>query len=552
MFGVSPDLAALAGQDLLSWGVNASIGVLATDGTFVKFDITEGGNTAEAKFSATLEEGVTLSNVAVYPYDERLAVSGGVITLNLPANYDAGEVPAILPLFAKIAEGQTDPLSFNLLNGYVALKVTNVPLGAAKVTFTTAGLSLAGNFDLDLTAETLAINSVAGDADNTVTFKVNAPSAINTEATYIIPVPAGTYPEYTVKYYDQYGYEMNGQSQTVPANVEVAAGSFVAAPDWACKTSAPATHELKVIRNDWNAVAFRWATPTQADTELIGQTALSGWYEKMQHEYDFYKKNADGSLTLIKNHNRQWKGINFYKDLSSFAIAYGNVEPNTTYVFRVKTRPTNTDYNHSAYEQIEITTPAKPSEAANVVYAERFDNIIYGTDPMNFAGGFCPEIDKNKNINERNDAKVLADLDTKNGFSFSNDIGNIGAYANVGDLELPGFTTVNAVYAFLGYVRINANANPNLTTPVLSALTEASTITVSLDAACYRAWGKGNTTSKPDAAIVKVTVGDVTREIAPNEEWKTYSVTFDGVTATDAITISAVNKFYLDNIVVTK
>ncbi len=561
VIGVDDNIALLAGSDIFNWPENAAVGVLTSAGNFVKFTIAEGAGTQTAKFSAALAEGVTLSNVAVYPYDERLAVNNNKMTFSLPAEYEADATPAILPLFAKIAENQTEPISFNLLNGYVSINVKNVPLGAASVQFTATGQSLTGDFELDLAAETLAVNSVAGDAGNTVAFTVNTPSAANTEATYIVPVPVGTYPEYTVRYYDRYGYEMHGQTLTLPVNATVAAGTYTAAPAWECKTSVPMTNNLNLTRLEHNIVVINWDRPQAAvEGAVIPDVDFAGWADN-RFDFDFYKKNSDGSLELVKHYYRQYGSA--YHDGKVNGIGFGNLKPNTDYVFRIRTCPKSgkeTDdsaasVNRSAFTQIEFTTPAKKEEAANVIYAQRFDTFVFGTDIKNFACGFSP------NATEYLAASKVDDFDTKVTYRYPDKTDENLADKNkinqetVTKVLLPGMTSMKALYPHLGYLKFSTANTPGvIATPALTALTAPATVKVSFDATRYVTWANGAVTGT-DAAVLKVTAGEISRTFELTDDWKNYEMTIEGATAETSIRFEATGKnmrLFLDNIVVTK
>ncbi len=573
--------AAIDNAGVFSWKADDAIAVYTSEGRFVKFTLKEGAGEKSAKFEGTLAAEETVGNIAVYPYSEALKLDGNNLTVNLPAQLDYvdGETHSA-PMLAKIDGENPSSLSFKHLGGFMRFNVTNVPLGADTFVLTT-DKKITGDFVVDVTADTPVLITEPSSNSNTFTYKVTAPSVIKTTATYLIPVPATDYCPITVKYVDQYGYDMNGQEistnpgvvdeespeNNVPAVTNtVARASLIDMPELNNKSSLPAPKNVKTLRNEHNIVVFSWDRSLETvEGAVITDVPFADWCDQ-RFEHNLYEVAQDGTRTEVKycDNYRTYAGNKFYRG-NVISIGLGNLKAETNYIFRIRTcgKDKEAKTNRSAYSQIEFTTPAKPVDGADVIYSERFDNFVFGPDLQNAATGWT------STDAEITAATSIADLDKKNTlrypwtqYSYSNNnIADASKFVRATIDEMLPNTYLRAMFCQLGYMLFgnSGGSNGQFKTPALSKLTEPSTIKVELDACKFVMWENGAKKSADDNAKLNVAVGSNTQSVENlNEDWTHYEFTFENVTPKDVVFVSSTvfsnknKRLYVDNIVVTK
>ncbi len=561
--------AAIDNAGVFSWKADDAIAVYTSEGRFVKFTLKEGAGEKSAKFEGTLAAEETVGNIAVYPYSEALKLDGNNLTVNLPAQLDYvdGETHSA-PMLAKIDGENPSSLSFKHLGGFMRFNVTNVPLGAATCILDAANLQITGNFDVDVTAESPVLAATDNSKNKVFKFNIATPTTTGTKATYLIPVPANTYKGFTLKFADKTGQTLDKQYKTNATENIVTRSGLINMPEWNLKSSLPMPNNLKVVRNEHNAVVFNWDM-AKADVEgaLINEIEFSTWCDQ-RYEFFFYEKTSTGSLKQITTLNRAWghskSGTTFYKD--QCGVGFGNLSPNTTYVFRVRTSTASNAVNRSGYAQVEVKTANKEVEADNVIYSQRFDNIWWGSDIKNFGAGFGPTTTEYLNATGLDDLKTIGNFfwpdKTLENFA---DNKKIPAATAAEVLEVSSttgsngrLTAIQALYPHLGYIKMGTGSTVGIyTTPALTNLTENTTVKLSFSAARYVDW-KSGTAQTPEAAVLKVTANGISESFTLTNDWATYEWTINDATSETTIKFettkidSSNKRAFLDNIVVTK
>lgn len=172
-----------------SWTKGDAVAVQTAAG-FSQFTLTGEGGTPNAEFAgdATPLEG----GLAVFPANVAGSFDSGVLTLNLPAeyNYSAGQTNALL--LASVAEGKAH---FKHLAGIVSVQLKGIPAGA-EFTLTSDGNKIAGLYEVDCTAEVPQIALTATENKDESTVAVKFAEAV-ADAVVYVPLPVGEYESLT-------------------------------------------------------------------------------------------------------------------------------------------------------------------------------------------------------------------------------------------------------------------------------------------------------------------------------------------------------------------
>lgn len=172
----------------LSWANGDEISVWTSKGRFVTF--SNSGSGAVDKFVATLDAGETASDYAIYPASSSHAFDGTTLTLNLPDTYAWQDGHILMPMVASVS-GST--LEFKHAGGLLAFEVSGVPASAT-------AFKLVANNSLGITGDFTysagKIEAASGSTANTVT--VNFPAGTASSMRFLVPVPTGTYDDFTI------------------------------------------------------------------------------------------------------------------------------------------------------------------------------------------------------------------------------------------------------------------------------------------------------------------------------------------------------------------
>ena len=260
------------------------------------------------------------------------------------------------------------------------------------------------------------------------------------------------------------------------------------------------------------------------------------------------------------------------------SISFGQLEPATTYYFRVKRCPSEGVADDAGKidskwtELCPVTTKAEPEVPADAVLFQDFRYLAYGGNNVYtaFAGGvndnptgkaldqiFVP-YEKYCNANS-----AAANLWTTHSAAYRSAVGLDGW---VGGNNAAGHTGNNSVYGATGMLKLGTGSAVGwIQTPALEKLTGATDITVSFDACCW--WEDPSSSAKSDNPEIKVIVvgpgtidgqKEAKVQISEKREMKPCTVNVAGATAETHIEFSAVfakengltNRWFLDNVLI--
>lgn len=176
----------------LSWNNGDEISVLTSNGVYKTFVYNGESGASEAEFKGILDEGETIGGYAIYPANSQHSVNEGIPSINLPSEYQWNASEVMGPMVAVVSEGEA---LFTHAGGLFAFDAKNVPAGAKGFKFSTANNELVGVFpyvDGVVTAGT-------SNEGSSVTMWFNALEQ-NRDMKFYIPVPVGTYEDFTVSY----------------------------------------------------------------------------------------------------------------------------------------------------------------------------------------------------------------------------------------------------------------------------------------------------------------------------------------------------------------
>lgn len=210
--GASRSNATEAGA--FSWTFGDAISVW-NGFTFDKYANSEGN---ESTFVAVDEENAgTPTGYAIYPAGMHSIAQDGTVTIDLPATYAYGSTNA--PMLATITDGSTT-LAFKHLGGLMRFVVKKVPEGASSFVFTTTNNILTGRYNV--IDEQIYQNGegIASSTNNNVTITFTELTAEAESMVFFVPLPVGTYGEYTVEIkgvnlQNQYTKTSTGVSNTI-------------------------------------------------------------------------------------------------------------------------------------------------------------------------------------------------------------------------------------------------------------------------------------------------------------------------------------------------
>ena len=176
----------------LSWNNGDEISVLTSNGVYKTFVYNGSDGAATAEFKGYLDEGETIGGYAIYPANSQHSVNEGVPSINLQSEYQWNASEIMGPMVAVVSEGEA---LFTHAGGLFAFDAKNVPAGAKGFKFSTAAKEVTGLFPYVEEVVT-AGNSEEGSS---VTMWFNALEQ-DSDMKFYIPVPVGTYEDFTVSY----------------------------------------------------------------------------------------------------------------------------------------------------------------------------------------------------------------------------------------------------------------------------------------------------------------------------------------------------------------
>lgn len=185
--------ASVSEEGVATWTAGDQLGVYVTDGTnghFEAFTLDEGcAGEASGTFTATLQAGYSIGDVAVYPYNSGHALNGNSLTFHMAESYTVNGANANMPMV-----GRKDGNKFMLehIGGVVRIGFQTMSTGAATMKVS-ASSAICGDFVIsDITSEdplSISTTASATDAQKTVALTIaNLPE----DGYFYVPVPCGS------------------------------------------------------------------------------------------------------------------------------------------------------------------------------------------------------------------------------------------------------------------------------------------------------------------------------------------------------------------------
>ena len=213
--------------------------------TFDKYANSEGNESTFTFTPNTDEEAGTPTGCAIYPSGMHSIAQDGTVTIDLPATYAYGSTNA--PMLATITDGSST-LAFKHLGGLMRFVVKNVPEGASSFVFTTTNNILTGRYNV--IDEQIYQNGegIASSTNNNVTITFTELTAEAESMVFFVPLPVGTYGEYTVEIkgvnlQNQYTNTSTGVSNTIDRCTMLLMPEFTCTPNGLGKAVIPVTGE---------------------------------------------------------------------------------------------------------------------------------------------------------------------------------------------------------------------------------------------------------------------------------------------------------------------
>ncbi len=220
------------------------------------------GESIENTASLTVTDGVgtftTSVETPVYATYPRIAksYSEGTLTVTLPSSYGDSETvykastnAAMLADMSATGEQTTETVTFNHLGSVLLIRLSDVPVGANKLVFTT-DQKISGDFAVSDLAGTPVISTSASESDNTVTFNFKAVESVQTEMDFYVPLPEGTYTRFDIELYNKNNVKVYSKKTGASAT-----GKRIARKQLIILPVLPVTHEYVDL-----GLSVLWAT----------------------------------------------------------------------------------------------------------------------------------------------------------------------------------------------------------------------------------------------------------------------------------------------------
>ena len=167
------------------------------------FTLSSGEGTAVGTFSINKDVTINNNSLAVYPATlspEWTTSDAPGWHITLPDTYAWSARGLKAPMMTYISEENPSWQSFVMATGAIKVDIYDIPANANKLVFTAPGNRVSGQFRLHETEGTNDVHAEDAAVNNTVTITFEAGSA--TSRTFLIPLPAGTYNNFTLQMYE--------------------------------------------------------------------------------------------------------------------------------------------------------------------------------------------------------------------------------------------------------------------------------------------------------------------------------------------------------------
>ena len=197
---------AVGDDNMLRWSAGDQFVVLSETSSGCYTLSGEGGNST-GTFTGTLPSGTIKG--AAYPFvNETLipTLSGNTLTMTMPSEITFEEGICDAPMWAAMTSGDINSISFKHLVSMLKVDLSGIPATAGQL-IVDASTPIAGKFTADITKSGDELILTANtDAANSITVKFDASSS-NTQRLFLIPIPVGTYTNFTLSYANADGSE---------------------------------------------------------------------------------------------------------------------------------------------------------------------------------------------------------------------------------------------------------------------------------------------------------------------------------------------------------
>ena len=198
----------------LSWNNDDEISVLTSKGVYKTFVYKGDNGVSTAEFKGRLDDGESIGTYALYPANPNHTINDGIPSFNLPAEYQWNKSEVMGPMLAVVSDGNA---MFTHIGGLFAFDVKNLPVGTKGFRFSTSAKTVTGVFAYD------GVVIRAGDSEDgshiTLGFD---PLKQACDMKFYIPVPVGSYEDFTISYISSDGTETAIRSSSAMNVIEAA------------------------------------------------------------------------------------------------------------------------------------------------------------------------------------------------------------------------------------------------------------------------------------------------------------------------------------------
>ena len=187
--------AAVSDEGVVTWNAGDAISVFTGNGFDSLVLVGEGGSST-GRFSGTTFGPAQA--VALYPASSGHSFDGSSVSFHLADSYTYEENGnARMPMMALVSG--TGTIKFRHIGGVLKVIYEDVPATADRFVFTALGLRVTGNFTAPASKNAvLQAETQTGNGTVTISF---SPDALVTTRTFYVPLPTGTYSDFSVALY---------------------------------------------------------------------------------------------------------------------------------------------------------------------------------------------------------------------------------------------------------------------------------------------------------------------------------------------------------------
>lgn len=228
------------------WTEADRIGVFGEKNTKnAPFTLASGIGKTSGSFKGNLPEGEEAEN-AYYPYSEDASLTGNTLIFTLPSEYTYTGNSNAPMLGVKEENGN---FRFKHLAGLLKIVVNSVPTGVSEFVITSEGEdapALAGLAEVaDITDTDNPLLTIEGKKEQSITY--NLKEVTESQLTFFVPIPVGTYSKLSVKLLMEDGTEL--LSKTL-SNQEVKRATMIVLP--MLEAGSEGTVSPDYVAIDWN------------------------------------------------------------------------------------------------------------------------------------------------------------------------------------------------------------------------------------------------------------------------------------------------------------